>query len=190
MEYIFTGTVACFLSGFPLSWLEYHIIWTAVTPFYYYTEIAGCFWCVFKCAKTEPRFSSISPGLLAYFFTSFQLLRGCTYPLYGAQTIKVTKKKRSNRLLCFTKTTDDKKIQQWNRFDINALMNVLWKLSGITKSAIRFKSLERKNYQDYSRDTLCLDTCLRNHLKDAGHEFKSKGYDLIIFPWRTPTVKK
>ena len=25
------------------------------------------------------------------------------------------------------------------------------------------------------------DTCLRKHLEDADHEFKSKGYDLTIF---------
>ena len=80
------------------------------------------------------------------------------------------------------------KIQQWNSFDINALINFMISfLSGITTSAVRFKSFKRNDLiQGTIRHKRYVWNTCRKHLEDVCHEFKNKGYDLTIFPRRIP----
>ena len=91
-----------------LTWIPYYL--SRCYSFLLLHWNCGLFLVCFQMRenRTEVFFHFPWPFSL-FFHLSSAFARLCTYPLYGAQTIKVTKKKRSNRLLCFTKTTDDKK---------------------------------------------------------------------------------
>ena len=131
-------------------------------------------------AKTDSRFSS-NRRPLAYFSPEFSFWVAVRIQ---AQTKKVTKrKKRSNRLLCFTFYNEN----NWN-IDINALINFMISfLSGITTSAARFKSFKQNDLipRTIRHTSYVWDTC-KKRSEDAGHEFKNKGYDLTVFLRRIP----